>query len=147
MNVWVDKQNRNRKITYWVLGLVFVVIAGTALLIFTSARNTAQADEKADQLINELRAEGLRVPAKDTIVAVLGDDGGATCADPVSALGRGALHGMLTNGAAGPGMRPVIADSNVLKGQLLIIKVYCPKYLDEFTEFAEDLKTADVAKG
>jgi hypothetical protein len=147
MTVWVDKQKRNRTITYWVLGLVFVVIAGTALLIFTSSRDAAQADEKADQLISEARAAGLRVPAKDTVVAVLGDDGGATCADPVSALGRGVVYGMMTNGAGGPGTRPVIADKNVLKGQVLIIKVYCPKYLEEFQEFAEDLKTADVAKG
>ena len=54
---------------------------------------------------------------------------------------------MITNGAGGPGARPVIADRNLLKGQLLVIKVYCPEYIDDFQEFADDLKTADVAKG
>jgi hypothetical protein len=147
MSVSVDNQARNRKITYWVLGLIFVVLAGTALLAFRTSRKTAEAETKADQLIAEAQAAGLRSPSKDTVVAVLGDDGGATCADPVEALGRGVVHGMMTNGAAGPGIRPVIADNDVLKGQLLIIKVYCPRYLEEFTEFAEDLKTADVAKG
>ena len=39
------------------------------------------------------------------------------------------------------------ADNNILKGQLLVIKVYCPEYIEEFQEFADDLKTADVAKG
>ena len=48
---------------------------------------------------------------------------------------------MLTNGAAGPGTRPVIADSRAVQGQLLIMEVYCPDELDEFREFAEDLKT------
>ena len=147
MSVSVDNAARNRKITYWVLGLVFVVLAGTALLAFSTSRNNAQAEEKADQLISELTAAGLRAPSKDQIVPVLGDDGGAVCVDPVSALGRGALYGMITNGAGGPGTRPVIADTNVLRGQLLIIKVYCPRYAEEFQEFADDLKTADVAKG
>ena len=50
---------------------------------------------------------------------VLGDDGGATCADPNEALSRATLLAQLTNGAAGPGIRPVIADSRVVKGQLL----------------------------
>jgi hypothetical protein len=147
MRVTVDNAARNRKITYWVLGLIFVVLAGTALLAFNTSRDNARAEEKADQLIAELNAAGLRVPSRDQIIGVLGDDGGATCVDPVSALGRGMANGMITNGAGGPGVRPVIADNDVLKGQLLIIKVYCPQYLDEFTEYAEDLKTADVAKG
>jgi hypothetical protein len=147
MTAWVDHSDRNRKITYWVLGLIFVVMAGTALLIFDSSRDQQQAEQKADQLITELNSAGLRSPSKDQIVAVLGDDGGATCADPVSALGKGTVYGMMTNGAGGPGTRPVIADTNVLKGQLLVIKVYCPKYIEEFQEFADDLKTADVAKG
>jgi hypothetical protein len=147
MNVTADNAARNRKITYWVLGIIFVVLAGTALLAFQASRNTAEAEQKADQLITELTAAGLRVPSKDQIVAVLGDDGGAACVDPVSALGRGVVYGMITNGAGGPGTRPVIADNNVLRGQLLIIKVYCPRYLEEFAEFVDDLKTADVAKG
>lgn len=147
MTAWVDHSDRNRKITYWVLGLIFVVMAGTALLIFDSSRDQQQAEQKADQLITELNSAGLRSPSKDQIVAVLGDDGGATCADPVSALGRGTVYGMMTNGAGGPGTRPVIADNNILKGQLLVIKVYCPEYIEEFQEFADDLKTADVAKG
>src|SRR5688572_15722972 len=147
MTVWVDHSARNRKITYWVLGLVFVVIAGTALLIFNTSRNNAQAEAKADQFISEVQAAGLQAPSKDQVVAVLGDDGGAICADPVSALGRGTLNGMMTNGAGGPGTRPVIADNDVLKGQLLVIKVYCPEYIEEFQEYADDLKTADVAKG
>jgi len=147
VTTWVDHSDRNRKITYWILGLIFVVLAGTALLAFNTSRNNAEAEQKADQLITELNSAGLRAPSKDQIVAVLGDDGGATCADPVSALGRGTVYGMITNGAGGPGARPVIADNNVLKGQLLVIKVYCPEYIEEFQEFADDLKTADVAKG
>jgi hypothetical protein len=117
-----------------------------ALAVFHSAKSNAAADQKADQLVSELNAAGLRQPSKDQIVRVLGDDGGATCADPNSALKRGILLGELTNGAAGPGIRPVIADKKVVKGQLLIIKVYCPDQLQKFQEFVDSLKFADVAK-
>ena len=76
---------------------------------------------------------------------VLGDDGGATCEDPNEALNRAVLLAQLSNGASGPGSRPVIADSRVFQGQLLIIEVYCPDELDDFREFVEDLKTDGVA--
>ena len=76
---------------------------------------------------------------------VLGDDGGAVCANPNKALSRATLLTQLANGASGPGARPVIADSRVVQGQVLIIQVYCPDELEEFQEFADDLKTADVA--
>jgi hypothetical protein len=78
-------------------------------------------------------------------VRVLGDDGGATCTDPNKALNRAILLSQLANGAGGPGTRPVIADSRVVKGQLLIIEVYCPDQLADFKKFVEDFKTGDVA--
>ena len=76
---------------------------------------------------------------------VLGDDGGATCTDPNESLTRAVLLSQLVNGAGGPGARPVIADSRVVRGQLLIIEIYCPEELEEFREFVEDLETDDVA--
>ena len=60
------------------------------------------------------------------VVRVLGDDGGAICQDPNAALSRAALLDRLMNGAAGPGMRPVIADNRAVKGELLVIQIYCP---------------------
>ena len=75
---------------------------------------------------------------------VLGDDGGATCTDPNEALNRAVLLSQLANGSGGPGTRPVIADSRVIRGQLLIIEIYCPEELDDFKQFVEDLETDDV---
>ena len=76
---------------------------------------------------------------------VLGNDGGATCTDPNEALNRAILLSQLTNGAAGPGARPVIADSRVFKFQQLIIEIYCPDDLTDFQKYVSDLKTDDVA--
>ena len=147
MSVSVNDAARTRRTTYFVLGVVFLLLIGVALFAFSSARSNAEAEQKADQYIAELSAAGLRTPSKERVVQVLGDDGGATCANPNSALKRGFLLGELTNGAAGPGIRPIIADNKVVQGQLLIIKVYCPEELEEFTEFINGLKTADVAQG
>ncbi|MGH3506969.1 MAG: hypothetical protein ACRDO2_07170, partial [Nocardioidaceae bacterium] len=83
----------------------------------------------------------------DQIVRVLGDDGGAVCQNPNDSLSRSILLAQLANGAAGPGARPVIADSRVLQGQLLIIQIYCPDELEEFQQFVDELKTDDVAGG
>lgn len=146
MNVTVNDAARTRRTTYFVLGAAFLLLVGVALLAFSSAKSTAEAQQKADQYISELAAAGLRTPTNEQVVRVFGDDGGAACVNPNSALKTGFVLGELTNGAAGPGLRPIIADNRVLQGQLLMIKVYCPEELAEFTEFVNQLKFADVAK-
>ena len=141
-----ENQDRRERswlyITCWVV-LIALVVGG--LIVFRSATETKNANDKADQLITELKAAGARTPDKDQIVRVLGDDGGATCAHPNDALSRSILLSQLTNGATGPGARPVIADSRVFKGQLLIIKIYCPDELDDFQAYVDNLKTDNVA--
>jgi hypothetical protein len=77
-------------------------------------------------------------------VRVLGDDGGATCDDPADGLRRATSYSIMTSGTARPGMRPVIADSRVVRGQLAVIEVYCPEELEEFQSRVDDLQYADV---
>lgn len=134
-----------RRTIYIVVAVVVVILLIIGLIAFSSAKSTQQAEQKADQFIAALQAEGARTPTRDQVVRVLGDDGGATCDNPNEALSRGTLLSLLSNGASGPGMRPVIADSRVVRGQLLIIKIYCPDELEDFQQFVDDLKTSDVA--
>jgi Tfp pilus assembly protein FimT len=136
---------RERSWLYITSCIVLGVMVVIALFAFGAARETQKAQDKADELISALNAAGARTPDKDQIVRVLGDDGGATCDDPNKALSRATLLSQLTNGATGPGIRPVIVDSRAVKGQLLIIKIYCPDELDDFEAFVTDLKTDDVA--
>jgi hypothetical protein len=143
----VSVAHTSHRVTYLVIGVAFLLLFGVALLSFHSAEESRQADEKADQLISELAAAGARTPSQEQIVRVLGDDGGAVCADPGDALSRGVLYSQISNGAAGPGQRPVIADSRIVKGQLLIVKVYCPEHLADFQKIVDDLKFDDVATG
>jgi hypothetical protein len=136
---------RERNVIYIVIAVVVVALMVIGLFTYSSAKSTQQANDKADQLITAIEDAGATAPSKDQIVRVLGDDGGATCADPNASLTRAILLSQLANGAAGPGARPVIADSRVVKGQLLIIEVYCPDELEDFKKFVEDFKTGNVA--
>jgi hypothetical protein len=56
-------------------------------------------------------------------------------------------YGLATNGAAGPGLRPVIADNPLVQVGLAVVKTYCPQELPEFPQTAEQFKTADLVNG
>jgi hypothetical protein len=137
--------HRERRVTWFVLGLIFLGLTATALLVFDSNKKDEEAIDKANQLMAELKQAGMLVPQPQQIYDVLGDDGGAVCATPADALATSILYGQLTNGAAGPGQRPVIADNNAFQGVALIIKIYCPEKAADFQKEVADLKTADVA--
>jgi Tfp pilus assembly protein FimT len=148
MSTSTDTQTgRERSTVYIVVAVVIGALMVIGLFTYSSAKSTRESEEKADQLIAALEDAGARAPDRDQIVRVLGDDGGAVCENPNEALSRSILLAQLANGAAGPGSRPVIADSRVLQGQLLIIEIYCPDELEEFQEFVDDLETDDVAGG
>ncbi len=133
-----------RTVLYVIVAVAVVALIVAGLLVYSSAKSTRQAEAKADQLTAELQKAGARTPSRDQIVRVLGEDGGAVCANPNQALTRATLLSMLANGAGGPGTRPVIADSRLLQGELLIIKVYCPDKLGSFQQLVSNLKSADV---
>lgn len=131
-------------ITYIVLGAIFIILIAVGLFVFRSAKSSVEANQKADQLISKITAAGFAAPPKEAITRTLGDDGGSICQDPNNALRRAVLNGMITNGAAGPGQRPVIADSIVVKGEIAVIQIYCPERLADFEQYANDLKFSDV---
>ncbi|GAA4378576.1 hypothetical protein [Agromyces bauzanensis] len=139
---------RERSVLYIVVVVVLVILAVIALIMFRSARQTAQAEEKAQELIQALEDAGAETtPSVEMISRVLGDDGDIVCADPNGALNRAALLSLLSNGAGGPGIRPVIAESRSVQGVLLIVEVYCPDELEEFQEFIDGLETVDGSGG
>ena len=138
-------RERERRVTWIVLGLFFLGFMVVGVTIFNSNKKNQAAIDKAGQLSQELAAAGLPVPDSQQIYNVLGDDGGAVCVAPANALVKSILYGQLTNGAAGPGQRPIIADNKAVEGVLLIVKVYCPDKAADFQEVVDNLKTADVA--
>lgn len=147
MTVTEQSTDSERRTIYIVVGVVVLVLLVIALFSYRSKEATQQADQKADQFIAALSAAGAATPSKDMVVRVLGDDGGAICQDPNAALSRAALLDRLMNGAAGPGMRPVIADNRAVRGELLVIQIYCPDELPSFQEFVNDLNLDNLVKG
>ena len=137
---------RERTWIYVTACVLLGVLVLVALLTWREGRENARAREKADEMVALLQENGVASPDRDRIIRVLGDDGGATCADPNEALNRAVVLTLLTNGATGPGIRPVVADSRAVRGQVLIMQVYCPDELDEFREFVDDLKTDEHVK-
>lgn len=132
---------------YWVAVGLLVVFMVIALVTFSSARSSAKANEKADQLIAAMADVGADPPSRDQVVRVLGDDGGAICEDPADALKRAVFNSLLSNGAAGPGQRPIIADERVIKFEVLVISIYCPDELEDFVSEFEDFDFEDVIRG
>jgi hypothetical protein len=144
MNAPADPTESTRRITYILVGGVILVLLVVALVAWNSNKETQAANQKADQLIATLEQAGLATPDKDQIVRVLGDDGGTVCADPELALKKTIMYGLATNGAAGPGLRPVIGDNRLVQAGVAVIKTYCPDELPEFPQTAEQFKTADL---
>lgn len=136
------QSTRERSVIYIVVVTVLVVLAAIATILFIGNRQEARDVDKAQQLLDAFADAGISVSfTPEQVAEVLGDDGGATCADPNSALARSTLLASLANGAGGPGLRPTIVESRLLKGQLLIIQTYCPDEAEEFQEFVDSLAT------
>lgn len=139
---------RERRTIYIVITVALVILLIISFIFYRSGKSDQQAQDKAEQLTAALQKAGVRVvPSQEQIVRVLGNDGGSLCKDPASALRKSILFDQLTNGASGPGRRPVIVDNRVFKGQLLVIQIYCPDELPQFQQMVEQLKTAGVAGG
>ena len=146
MTVTEQSTDRQRRTIYLVVAAVFIVLLVISLFTYRSATSTQGAQQKANQLIASLARAGAPTPTQQQVVPVLGDDGGAVCDDPAGSLPKAIFLGQLVNGAAGPGMRPVIADSRVVKGELLVLQIYCPDTVPSFQEFVNSLNVNDTVK-
>jgi hypothetical protein len=135
---------RERLIIYVLTGAVVLILMVLGLVAWQNAKVDQEAQRKADQLIAALTTAGAHTPPREQIVRVLGTDGGAICTNPNDSLIKATQQAQLSNGAGGPGTRPVIADSKAVEGGILMISIYCPDQLPEFQKFVEGLKSADL---
>ncbi|NUR89244.1 MAG: hypothetical protein HOY71_34610 [Nonomuraea sp.] len=129
----------HRWITYTATGLLVAVALIIMLIMWgtRSANNNATAQNKAKQLNERLVQQGLQPVDTDVLVKALGKDGGALCADPAKTVSEVAA---LTTGAAGPGQRPLIAQSRLIKGGEQVIQVYCPGKQQDYADALSGLR-------
>jgi hypothetical protein len=136
------------KFIYWCFGALALILVVIGLVEYRGAKQDDAADQKAEQLISALQKAGVeRLPSTDQVARVLGTDGGSVCQDPNHGLRKATLFSMMSNGAAGPGMRPIVTDRRLLRGQLAVIAVYCPDELPDFQHFVDNLRTGNVVRG
>jgi hypothetical protein len=129
----------------WVIIVVIVALAVVGLITYGFHQHDEAAQAKAQQLTEQLRAAGLRVPAsQDTIVNVFGTDGGAVCDDPGGALRKALVDQQLVNGAANVGQRPVIGEVHLVKGATIVLQVYCPDKVAAFKDQVDGYHLDDV---
>ncbi|MFD9717779.1 hypothetical protein [Streptomyces sp. NPDC059076] len=126
--------------------VLLVALAVVGVIQYNKVRVTNQATEKANQLASDLDDAGLPRPEIQTIERVLGTDGGVVCEDPASALKSALWRINLSNGAAGPGQRPIIADSQVVEAEAMIVDIYCPEKIDKIRDAIDDLKTDSTVR-
>jgi hypothetical protein len=132
---------------YWIIGIVVAVLAVIGLITYSGNKADQAAQQKAQQLVTKFEQAGLPVPEDLTILTrTLGDDGGAVCDNPASALGKATLADQITNGADFVGRRPVIIDRDLVVGELLILQTYCPEHLEKYRERIDDYKYDDTVE-
>jgi hypothetical protein len=132
---------------YWVIAVVVLLAAIIGLFAYGANQQSAAADEKAAELTQAYEQAGLTAPADtERIARSLGTDGGAVCENPASALGKATLADAMTIGGSFVGRRAVIVDPRILKGEALILQVYCPDKLQAYQAHIDALKTDTTLK-
>ncbi|CAM5468668.1 hypothetical protein GCM10010222_37550 [Streptomyces tanashiensis] len=134
------------KVIYWGTIVILVGLVITGLVRYESVKTNNETESKAKQLQEELVKAGYPAPDTDTIERLLGTDGGQVCEQPGNALKTALWKIQQANGAAGPGMRPVISDTKAVQAERIVLQVYCPDKLDDFDDEVEDLKTDDTVR-
>ncbi|KQX49828.1 MULTISPECIES: hypothetical protein [unclassified Streptomyces] len=134
----------------WIYIGAIVILVGlvvTGLIRYSTFKRTDESASKASRLSEELVKAGYPAPDQENTQRLLGTDGGEVCQAPGDALKK-ALYRIerISNGATGPGMRPVIADTRAVQAERIVLQVYCPDKLDEFDDAVEDLKTDDTVR-
>ena len=136
--------SRTHRILYLVLAALFVALTAVAAIAYYQHRVDQQGQAKARELQARFTAASLPLPLDlNDIARMFGTDGGAVCANPDGAVARW-QQGM-SNGAAGPGQRPIISDRDIALADTLIIDTYCPSRLPEFKSKIDRFKFDDTA--
>ncbi|MFC9968283.1 hypothetical protein [Nocardia ignorata] len=85
-------------------------------------------------------------PSRMPSPSALGDDGGSVCRDPGSAHLKAKYQAALSNGASGPGQRPVIGSKEAAEAVGQAIAVYCPQHLADYRAHLDTLHLDDTTK-
>ncbi|WP_225801521.1 hypothetical protein [Streptomyces sp. NK15101] len=131
---------------YWGAIVILVGLVVTGIVRYESVRTGNETLSKANRLQEELVRAGYPSPDTDTVERLLGTDGGQVCEEPGNTLKRALWKIQQANGAAGPGMRPVISDTKAVEAERIVLQVYCPDKVAELDDEVKDLETDDTVR-
>ncbi|MEU6619419.1 hypothetical protein ABZ926_01310 [Streptomyces litmocidini] len=131
---------------YWGAIVILVGLVVTGIVRYESVKTGNETLSKANRLQEELVKAGYPSPDTDTVERLLGTDGGKVCEEPGNALKTALWKIQQANGAAGPGMRPVISDTKAVEAERIVLQVYCPDKVGDFQNEVEDLETDDTVR-
>ena len=122
-----------------------VVLAVITVVMFRSARQEGRPQEKADELIQALEDAGVDVQrTPEQIAGVLGDDGGAVCANPNDALEpRGPARRSRTAPAA-PAAGRSSPRTRSCRASCSSSRCTAPTSVEEFQQFVDSLELTDT---
>lgn len=125
---------------------VLVLLLVVMLVTFDYSKQNAEADKKADQLIELYEAAGLPTPIdRNQVARVLGDDGAVVCEPIANGVDLGTLKTRLGVGGEFY-FRSTDVDEDALAGLAAIVAVYCPQELPEIKDFLDGFDFEDVLK-
>ncbi|MFJ7200609.1 MULTISPECIES: hypothetical protein [unclassified Streptomyces] len=133
----------------WIhLGAIVLLLALVVIGVvqYTSIRATDESHGKATELSDQLVEAGYRAPDTGTVQRLLGTDGGIVCDSPDDALRTALWKIQLSNGAGGPGQRPVIADTRAVGAERIVLQVYCPDQAEAFDRTVDRLRTDSTVR-
>jgi hypothetical protein len=130
--------------------LYLAVIGGLVLLLiimmvtFDYSKQNAEADKKANELIELYDAAGLTTPVdRKQITRVLGDDAAVVCEPIANGVDLGTLKTRLGVGGEFY-FRATDVDEQALAGLAAIVAVYCPAELPDIKDFLDGFDFEDV---
>ncbi|WP_225727762.1 MULTISPECIES: hypothetical protein [unclassified Nocardia] len=135
-----------RRLIYLISAVLLGLMAIFGVVMFTETARDTDAAAKAQRLHDRLADAGLPAPEPRVIGDSLGRDGGLVCQDPSSPLIKARYQSAISNGADGPGSRPVIGDRDVAVAVELTIATYCPDRLGSYLNQVRDMKFDDTTK-
>ena len=129
---------------YWTIGGVLAALLVLAMVTWNYNKATAEAIDKAEQLISAYESAGLTPPrSAENVAEVLGTDGGEVCVAASSDYLLGYIKTRLGVGGEFY-FRPTIVDRRPLEGAALIVETYCPEEAPRVDEFIQGLKSAEL---
>jgi hypothetical protein len=133
-------RDTERVVMYVAIALVLVILATVGVFRYHYRAETRAAIDKATQLEAKWRVLGLAVPEQDVLVRLYGTDGGVLCTITPDRVTKALYLIQMSNGAAGPGQRPVIVPEKAIAAGRAMLEVYCPERLDAFDSIVSGLK-------